>query len=399
MTNRSRSLVACALAMSGLLAVACDETTPGTDAGPNPEDGGPGIDGGPGTDSGSTPDTDGGPTPSDCDADAAAYCDRFQECNETGFLAAYETNAICRRVVAAGCEAGGDPIPLTNGVTDEDACLASQVSSCEGFLGASAAPIPAACVPAPGDVTTPMGNCALDAQCGVGTITGGTMAGMMRQMYCRGLDSGGTRVFGTPECPRGECIFATALGSSCTPGSQTAFCDRYAGQECAKQFEDTGAGVTGADQCRQIQYGTAGAMCAPGSDRQCASGFKCDPMPRRCMAVLNEGQTCIPGARDLCDSRLGLSCQDLGDGDVCAGPVYVRVGAQCGAVTEGGRTTTRLCSAYARCDTTVTPNVCVALRALDETCTQSPDNCEPGLECDDDTDVCVVPEPGSTTCP
>ena len=74
MTNRSRSLVACALAMSGLLAVACDEPTTGTDGGPNPmEDGGPspGIDGGPGTDSGPTPDTDGGPTPSDCDTDAS----------------------------------------------------------------------------------------------------------------------------------------------------------------------------------------------------------------------------------------------------------------------------------------------------------------------------------------
>lgn len=400
MKNRRELQIACALALSGLLAVACDEPMAVTDGGTNPT-----MDGStaPGTDSGSTTDTDGGTTdddggtttPGGCAADAAAYCDRFEECNPTGFLAAYETNAICRRVVAAGCEAGGAPIPLTNGLTDEDACRASQVSSCDGFLNAFQAPLPAACVPLPGDVTTFEGNCAVDAQCGVGTITGGTMAGMMRQMYCRGLLSGGARVFGTPECPRGQCVFAKALGSSCaTDGSE--FCDRYAGQDCTQEFDmDTGA--TGPHQCRQIQYGGHDAPCAPGSDRQCAPGFACQSN-RRCRPVLSEGTTCDPDA-DLCDTRLGLSCQDLGDGPECAGPVYVRVGAQCGTVTEGGRTTTRLCSAYANCDTTVTPNICVALRALDETCTQSPDNCEPGLECDDDTDRCAVPEPGSTTCP
>lgn len=399
MRSTIHTLFACALAVSGVLAAGCDE--PGRDPNDPRRDGSiPQQDAGPTTDTdgGGTTDTDGGTTPTtgDCAAQATAYCTRYEECNPVGFVMGYETHAICQRVMEAAC---ADPatsgIPLSNGLTDEDACRESQVASCDGFLNATSAPIPDACTPLPGQVTEIEGACFTDAQCGMGTVPSGDM----RRMYCRPLNSGGVPTWGSAECPRGACIPAKPLGSTCNPANQnrSEFCDSYADQACAKEF-DMNDGAVGTDQCRQIEYGTTGAQCFPGTDKQCASGFRCDTVNRTCMAVLAEGQTCITG-RDLCDTRRNLFCQDLGHGEVCAGLQVAKVGQQCGEVTIGDRTVIRGCSAYAHCDESLTPSVCVAKAALGETCTQDPDNCEPTLECDDTTDVCVKPDLESPTCP
>ncbi len=407
MSSGPKILLTVAIALGGWALTACDGgmTTP-EDAGTAMMDGG-GVDpdggGGGGPDGGGGGDPDGGAGALDgavdaggmsggCDSTAAAFCARFMECDPVGFLAAYESSTICRRVVAAACSVGTE-IPLTNGLTDEPACEAALVRDCGGFFAASVPPIEPACVPLPGQVTDLEGACFTDEQCGTRDVMGST-----RRMYCRPLRSGGVSVYGTAECPRGQCIPARAEGATCNPLNQgiSEFCDRFAGQQCLRAF-DPDTGTTGTNQCRTVQYGTTGAPCAPGSDRQCASGFECDPVARQCMAALNVGQACIPD-RNLCDRRRALSCLDQGSGTVCVAPRLVGVGAQCGTVTVDGRTEMRMCSAYARCDTTASTPVCVALRALDETCTVDPDNCEPGLECEPSSNTCQEPEP-TTSCP
>ena len=393
MTNRSRSLVACALAMSGLLAVACDEPTTGTDGGPNPMmDGGgpgPGTDGGPGTDSGPTPDTDGGPTPSGCAAAAEDYCTLYESCDANRFLAAFENQEICRRVRAAACEdAEATPdIPLTNGLTDEDACEAAQVAGCDGILGGG--PIPAACIPLPGEVATSEGACFTDAQCGIHPTTG-------RRMFCR--PSSGQ--LGLPECPRGQCISAVAENGTCNPANigTMQFCDTYAGQACLQAANDDMDGIDTADgtRCRTIQYGSLNAPCVDGTDLQCGAGFVC--LANQCRALLDEGELCEP-TRSACDIRRGLTCQDVDGENLCATQEYTEVGTQCGDVPVGSDTVNRECSAYASCDMVGATTVCVALKRLGEVCTVTPDNCEPGLECDPGTNRCVEIEIEPPTCP
>lgn len=409
MKTSSRTWLACMAGLASLIAVACDNSGSGDDGGttPTPDGGttsmtdggggGGGSDGGGGgggdTDGGGGGGTDGGGGGgSDCASMASAYCARFMECNPNGFTGAYEDDATCQRVMTASCESG-TPTPLTNGLTDQATCDAAKVADCDGFFSASNPPILDACVPLAGQVTTLMGSCFTNLQCGNDEGTGRTG----RRMYCRPTSGN----YGTADCPRGQCIPAKPDGSSCNPANQgsSEFCDSFGGQSCVKQF-DSSAGVTGSNQCRTVTYGMNGDDCFPGSDMQCASGFECDSGSKTCMAALSEGATC-DAAHSLCDHRIGLTCTNEGSGgNHCRyGIVFVDVGAQCGsAVMVGGRTENRQCSAYARCDTSVTPNVCVALVPQDGTCTLSPDNCEPGLECDSTTNTCQPPTP-SSTCP
>lgn len=393
MKTSSRSFFAIVIAFGGVALVGCDDgPVTGTDSGMTSMDSGmtTGDGGGGGDDGGGG--TDGGGGGGDCASDANAYCARFLECDPVGFVAAFEDETICRRVVAATCDAPA-VIPLSNGLTDEAACDAAQVADCDGFFSSRFPPIDAACVPLPGEVVVSEGACFTDLQCGMRDV-GGTP----RRTYCRPLSSGGSFLYGTAECPRGQCIASKSEGATCNPANQgtSEFCDRFAGQTCLLQF-DADTGTTGTNQCRTVQYGGAGDPCFAGTERQCASGFECDAEAKTCMAALQADQACIP-TRNLCDHRRALSCLDQGSGNVCVAPRFVGVGAQCGTVTVGGRTEMRMCSAYARCDTAASTPVCVALRALDETCTLSPDNCEPGLECDSTSNHCQVPEP-STTCP
>lgn len=372
MTNRSRSLVACALAMSGLLAVACDEPTTGTDGGPNPMmDGGPGpgTDGGPGTDSGPTPDTDGGPTPGDCAGRASAYCDRFEECNPNGFIGAYENMDICVEVVTDACE---NPDPLAPQPADPAACAATQAGSCDAFL-VGFAEINPACLPAPGSVGEGE-DCYSQGECG--THTDG------RRLYCRGTTACNKACYPAQytSSTRGACT--GALGS----------CDTYAGFECVDNFdEDLGVDPSdGAVTCLEVERGGTGADCYPGSDRQCATGFVCHVPSKMCMAALGVNAACNPAAgQDLCDARLGLSCTDVEGVDLCRrSSIFVQVGAESGTV-DG---VTQNCSAYAL-PSTETPPRCELRRRLDETCSATRANCWPGLTCESGT--CQEPEPGA----
>ncbi|HJL20510.1 MAG TPA: hypothetical protein RMH99_32885 [Sandaracinaceae bacterium LLY-WYZ-13_1] len=401
MTTNDRAFwksLACvaALALAGCddgPAMTADGGAPAMDArAPAGDDAGEPMDG---DDAGPPGGDDGGgdPPADDCASHASALCARFMACDPTGFVATWENEAICQRVVEAEC---ADPteIPRSNGLADEAACEAAQVADCEGFFAARTAPLASACVPEPGQVTETEGDCFTDVQCGTRDV-----AGAERRMYCRPLSSGGSFVFGTAECPRGSCIVARREGDTCNPENQGTreFCDRYAGQECRLEFDED-AGTRGEHRCRTVRYGETGDPCFPGSDRACASGFECDPEAKRCMAALDVGQACIP-ERDLCDGRRGLRCEDTGSGDVCVAPRVVGVGAQCDWVTVDGTDVFRSCSAYARCDTSMDTPVCVPLRALDEICTVDPDNCEPGLECDPSTNRCREPDPSSPSCP
>ncbi|MBX3275946.1 MAG: hypothetical protein KF729_37185 [Sandaracinaceae bacterium] len=401
------------LGSSLLLAFGCDDGNGSMDdGGGTGMDGGATDGGGTGTDSGSEtdgaapmtdggdPGTDGGTPMAGCAAEAMAFCARFEECNAQGFRAAFENQTICRRVVAAACESPPPAVPHVNGLVDEAACEAMRVGSCDGFFAVAGPPTPAACRSLPGDITTTDPNsCFTNLQCGILT----TPMGRMARGYCRPLMSGGMLVYGAAECPRGSCIITQPSVttdrnfSQCNPAQQGVqqLCNVFEGEHCTMEYDED-SGMTDMNRCRAVQYGTAGAPCFPGTDRQCASGFACDSQAKRCMAVLAEGAACIP-TRDLCDTRRGLSCRNIDGADVCAtAVVFVNIGAQCGNVD--GMSRMRLCSAYARCDTMATPNTCVALRALDETCTLSPDNCEPGLACSETTDTCQVPTPGSA-CP
>ncbi|HMO11308.1 MAG TPA: hypothetical protein PKB06_07375, partial [Actinotalea sp.] len=311
------------LGSSLLFAVGCGV---GTDGG-----GMTGTDGGPGTD-GETPmtdgggmGTDGGPPTGGCADEAMAFCARFEECNAQGFRAAFENQTICRRVVAAQCESPPAPIPHANGLVDEAACEAMRRGSCDGFFAVGGPPVPSACRLAPGDIVGETPNCFTDAQCGVQTAPTGREA----RGYCRPVSG----QFGAAECPAGRCTVTFALGAGGNPMQNAALghqlCNYFEDQLCLRAYDED-MGATGGDQCRQVDYGTAGTNCFPGTDRQCASGFACDSQAKRCMAVLAEGAACIP-ARDLCDTRRGLSCRNIdGAGVGATAVVYVNVGAQCG---------------------------------------------------------------------
>src|SRR5690606_1007371 len=153
----------------------CDEPMVAGDASTDPMmdggGGGGGDDGG-----GGGNDDGGGTTPGgDCASEATAFCQRYQECNPDGFIAAFENMSICVEVRTEACETA-TPISLTNGLADEDACQADQIASCDGLLGR--VPAPAACTPLPGEVTAVEGACFTDAQCGVASLPNG----QMRQM-------------------------------------------------------------------------------------------------------------------------------------------------------------------------------------------------------------------------
>lgn len=370
MTNRSRSLVACALAMSGLLAVACDETTPGTDAGPNPmEDSGPGIDGGPETDSGPTPETDGGPTPSDCDARATNLCSQHAACDMNSFIGRYENMAICVEVETQACET---PNPLAPPPSDPAGCAAAQASGCDAFISFGS-DLPAACIPAPGPVERD-GDCGYHSQCGT---EGGT------RLYCRSVTD--------PLCEDGSCFPPTPAGSSC---NDTTFdpCDTYSGYACVHAYsarEMMGTPAWNQQRCAMIERGGAGADCFADTEKQCAAGFTC--IEGECMAVIGEGMTCNQAA-SLCDTRLGLACV-VRDGEstprCTRGAIFVQVGAESGLV-DG---VTQNCSAYAL-PSTETPPLCELRRRLGETCSASRANCWPGLTCESGT----CEEPDATTC-
>ncbi len=395
---RNRKLLACMAALGGLLLGACDDGGGGgTDGGDTHVDSGmTGVDGGGGggTDGGGGGGTDGGGGGSDCAAYATAYCQRYMDCNPNGLIGAYQTVAICQRVETARCESAA-VAPGSHGLTDEAACEATRTSDCSGFL--SLAPVPDACIPVLGDLASGE-SCYMDAQCGTTTVSGTT-----RRMYCDKVTVGGVPTSGTAECPLGHCHASVLEGHACslaTQGMGQEFCDTYAGQYCVRQFDETvGLNPTDPTQCLMVTYGTAGDDCFDGTNMRCASGFECDSGSKSCMAALSEGQSCDP-LHPLCDTRLNLSCMNEGtSGNHCRyNVVFVTVGAQCGSVTVDGRTENRDCGAYAYCDTTVTPSVCRAKVPKDGTCTVSPDNCEPMLECDSTSNTCQVPDP-SSTCP
>lgn len=338
----------------------------------NTDGGGVETDGG-----GVVPGDGGGGGGATCAQQATSYCTQFETCSPALFIGSWESSAICIEEYTRSCGATGT-IPMTNGVVDPAACLAARMGSCNAFLD----PVtPDACAPLAGDVAQ-NGDCGIDSQCAMGTNSDGVAV----RLYCYGATSlmcmdGVCAAPDRPMSGRNTCRNATTFRDNC---------DTLAGYQCVADFDaDTGV-VPEGTRCLEVQYGASGAGCYPGSDRQCASGFACQTATKRCMAVLGVGATCDTAA-SLCDTRLGLTCADDGDGnDVCTAPAYVRVGAQCGLV-DG---VTQLCSAYALCNTD-TPSVCVVRRARGETCTATPNNCRLGLACEGGT--CMDPDPA--TCP
>jgi hypothetical protein len=377
--NRELRIASMCLSVGSLLAMAgCSSpaVTPGTDAGTggvdaNVDAGGGGGDGGPGVDSGG-----GGAS---CASQATSYCARFAECSPELFIASFEDMPTCVEVQTAACaDTGG--IPMTNGVVDQAGCITARTAGCAAFLDPV---LPAACLPAPGDVAQ-NGECGVDAQCANGTDSDGHAT----RLYCYGATS--------IACMDGVCAAPDqAMSGRNTCMNSTTFrdnCDTVGGFFCTAEFDPDTANHLNPDgnTCLERVYGTAGDDCAPGSDHVCAGGFACHAGTSTCMAVLAEGSACDPLA-SLCDARLGQYCGDDGDGNnVCLGPSYVHIGAQCGVVDGVMQT----CSAYAICNS-ATPTVCEARRVLGATCTATPDNCRVGLVCMGGT--CQEPDP--VTCP
>ncbi len=379
--NRRLRIAPWYLFACGLLAITgCSTPTPvgdvdtgvgGTDGGTTDDGGGGGEDGG-----GSV---DGGGGGASCATQATGYCTQYSSCSPELFIAAYEDMATCVEVQTASCESAGT-IPMTNGVADAAACLAARMASCDAFLN----PVgPASCLPLPGDVAQ-NGDCGIDAQCAMGTNSDGAPV----RLYCYGATS--------LLCLDGSCAAPDrAMSGRNTCSNSTTGrdnCDVLAGFACAAEFDMTTTDHLDARgrTCLMVQYGTAGADCAPGSDHLCASGFTCHAATSHCMAVLSAGSACDPAA-SLCDTRRGHHCGDDGHGNnVCLTASFVHIGAQCGLV-DG---VTQTCSAYALCSS-ATPSVCEARRTLGATCTATPDNCRFGLTCMGGT--CQAPTPG--TCP
>ncbi|MEI8258697.1 MAG: hypothetical protein WCJ30_23740, partial [Deltaproteobacteria bacterium] len=150
--------------------------------------------------------------------------------------------------------------------------------------------------------------------------------------------------------------------------------------------------------CRQVTRGAVGDGCLAGTDRQCGPGLVCTA-GFTCQPLLGMGMSCDGAAAAQCDTRLGLTCQPVTTGSAsstCRPAPFARVGAQCGTVTEGGVTETRLCaSAVAFCNS-ATPTVCEALRNNGEPCATTPrDNCRAPFACRSGT----CQPPVAATCP
>lgn len=375
----SRTLVACALGLSGLLAIACDEpmTTPDggrrqMDAGGGGGGGGGDYDGGGGGGGG---DQDGGGNggDDDCASRAAAYCSRFEECNPNGFIGAFENMDICIEVQTEACE---NPSPWNFEPVDRAACEAAQAEGCDAFFPGVGG-LPAACAPAPGPVTRD-GSCGLDAQCGTENGT---------RLYCRGVQN--------PVCEDGNCYPPTPAGSQCN-ASRFDPCDTYAGYACVRPFDEMSANT----RCLEVEYGELNAPCARGTEKQCAAGYRCHEGLKQCKPAVGEGLTCDPD-HPLCDERFGLECRWVeadpgtgGDGGYLCMPteIFVPVGAMFGPNQDG---VNQKCSAYAL-PSSSNPPQCVLRVRLGGPCTETPDNCWPGLECRAGT--CQKPEPGPSGC-
>lgn len=374
MTIGSRTLVACALGLSGLLAVACDEPMVANDASTDPMmDGGGGgggnQDGGGG--GGGDEDGGGGGGDDDCASRASAYCARFQECNPNGFIGAFENMSICVEVQTEACE---NPSPYAAQPSDPAGCAAAQAAGCDAFFPGEIE-LPAACRPAPGPVGRD-GDCGSDGQCGMEGTT---------RLYCRNATN--------PVCEDGSCFPPTPANSSCSVSSFDP-CDTYAGFACVNSWEARDMmGTPGWIQrrCRQIEYGGHRADCMENTEKQCAIGYRCHEGFRRCEAVLGQDDPCDPD-HPLCDERLGLKCEwvdaDGGGAHLCVSTsIFVPAGAMHGPNQDGVE---QKCSAYAL-PSSDTPPVCVLRKRLGEGCNDSPDNCWPGLECR--AGMCQEPEP------
>jgi hypothetical protein len=323
-----------------------------------------------------------------CSSQATTYCQLFNQCDPTGFIAAYDNEATCERVYAAGC--GAAPIPDTNGVHDAAACFASETANCTAFLAQRdpAYVPPTSCQANPGSLAD-QDACGYSAQCPAGD-------------WCNPFSD-----THPPMCMDYTCAGFTQSGQDCGNSDESAPdynypCDPTAGQACTKPFDPTNGLDPNASQwtCATVTRGQAGASCFPGSTMQCDVGFACNSSSKKCVAYFAEGTPCTTSTAYLCDLRLGLTCQDDGSGTgsmACLGSQYVTVasGSQCGAVPNSGGTGTHQvsCSAYAYCGGPA-PTVCLARRQAGQGCTASPDNCEPGLMCGN-SGTCQTPPAGN----
>jgi hypothetical protein len=254
----------------------------------------------------------------------------------------YESDdTLCASEATRLCGTLPSALDNTNpGVNDPAACKSLISGSCTAFLstlgggGPQYPAIPSACQLNPGKLAAGSG-CAASSQCGAGLTC-----------YTGGVDSSCTQYCGAVGKAGRPC------GTNNTTGTpEDNLCDPLNNLHCV--IGTTGTSADSQLVCRTVTYGQAGAMCKPGSDKQCDYGFTCSTAGTSkgtCIAQLQEAAACDKTTtdKDPCDTRLGLQClanKAPATGSSCQAPAYVPVGASCGG------TTNQSCSNYAYCNT------------------------------------------------
>lgn len=371
MTLRLSFAAWCAVAIAaGTALAACSSSSAhnnagGTDAGGGRGGGGLGNSGG--TSAGGS-DAGGGGTPVTCLTTSNTICDQLSQCAPIVLKLSYGDLATCKANAAQNCAAAA--IPNANGTNDPAACLAAIQASCDSYFETSSHP-PTACRLKAGNVAD-QGACGYEAQCTTG----------------EGCDLS-QAAHPDPRCSQGKCTAFTAHASPCTASTD---CDDRAGDQCVATFTSgPPSGSDGQNACQSVTYGGSGADCVDGTNKQCQAAFYCGPNSK-CTALLGANATCDPVTNNHCDSRVGLSCQQVPQSApatyACTAPVLVPSGAQCGLVNG----ISQGCYGNSYCDSTSVPTTCQPRVAQGQGCISALPNCASGLHC------ASASEPNPGTC-
>jgi len=323
---------------------------------------------GAGTTGSSSASTSGGTGPGDCTTYRLQQCKTMKMCAPHLYMQAYEgDDTLCQSEATRLCATLPSSLDATTpGVADAAACQTAIAGSCAAYLAAMDRP-PAACQPKPGTKMVDQ-SCLVSAQCGAGLscYTGGPPG---CTQYC-----GPVGTVGKP----------CAIVNANVP--QDDLCDPANGLHCV-QGAIAASLTDNAYQCRKVGYVALGAPCFAHSDEQCDSGLACStmagPTKGTCVALLQEGATCVTGStdKDPCDGRLGLSCQPTDPahpamGSTCQAAYVVPDNATCGMVMDGTVTHNHVCGDYSYCDGT---GVCKRKAMQGEGCVAN--GCYPPYAC------------------